>query len=248
MKNGGAALIILVSTLFQASAFSESLPVTGEIIIFHAGSLSVPFRDIAAAFEKEYPDVQVLREAAGSRTCARKIADLERPCDIFASADYAVIDSLLIPEHAAWNIKFASNEMVIAYTKDSKAIQEITRDNWHRILLRSDIRFGRSEPNTDPCGYRTLLTLKLAEGFYDLPGLAQSFSKKDQRYIRPKETDLLALLETQSIDYVFIYRSVAEQHKLKWITLPDKINLKRPDFAKHYAAVSVGLSGTAPNT
>jgi len=221
---------------------------SGDLMIFHAGSLAIPFREIAEAFKTEYPKVTVLCEAAGSRECARKITDLNRVCDVMASADYAVINSLLIPEHANWNIKFATNEMVIAYTQQSAASENISVDNWHQVLLRSDIRYGRSEPNADPCGYRTLLTLKLAEQFYNIPGLAESFTRKDNRYIRPKETDLLALLETHAIDYIFIYCSVAEQHGLQWLALPNEINLKHPELASHYATVSVELNGTTPGT
>ncbi|MCK7522654.1 MAG: hypothetical protein MZV64_35710 [Ignavibacteriales bacterium] len=46
-------------------------------------------------------DVKVLLEAAGSLVCARKVTELKKPCDIVASADYFVIDKLLIPEYAS---------------------------------------------------------------------------------------------------------------------------------------------------
>lgn len=235
----------LLFLLLSLMAYPEP---SGDLMVFHAGSLAIPFKEIATAFKAEYPKVTVLCEAAGSRECARKITDLNRACDVMASADYAVIDSLLIPEHADWNIKFVTNEMVIAYTTASTGRATLSSGNWHEVLLRSDIRYGRSEPNADPCGYRTLLTLKLAEQFYNLPGLAESFAKKDNRYMRPKETDLLALLETHTIDYIFIYRSVALQHGLQWLALPDEINLKRPELAAHYATVSVELSGATPGT
>ncbi|RLB35213.1 MAG: tungstate ABC transporter substrate-binding protein WtpA, partial [Deltaproteobacteria bacterium] len=63
-----------------------------KLIIFHAGSLSIPFKQISEAFVGTHPNVRVVREAAGSRTCARKISDLGRPCDVMASADYTVIE------------------------------------------------------------------------------------------------------------------------------------------------------------
>ncbi|MBU0879785.1 tungstate ABC transporter substrate-binding protein WtpA, partial [Patescibacteria group bacterium] len=44
-----------------------------ELIIFHAGSLSIPFEEMEVNFEKKYPDVDVVREIGGSRACARKI-------------------------------------------------------------------------------------------------------------------------------------------------------------------------------
>ncbi|MHC4482999.1 MAG: substrate-binding domain-containing protein, partial [Planctomycetota bacterium] len=186
--------------------------VSGKLVIFHAGSLAVPFKQMCEQFNKHYPHIRIFREAAGSRVCARKVADLNRSCDVIASADYTVIETLLIPEYADWNIKFASNEMVIAFRSDSRRAKQINKDNWYDILLEKDVTFGRSDPNSDPCGYRTVLVLTLAEKFYNRPGLASRLLAKDRRYIRPKEVDLLALLEADELDYVLIYRSVAQQH------------------------------------
>ena len=39
----------------------------GDLIIFHAGSLAVPFKKISAVFMEEHPNVKVKAEAAGSR-------------------------------------------------------------------------------------------------------------------------------------------------------------------------------------
>jgi molybdate/tungstate transport system substrate-binding protein len=219
-----------------------------QLIIFHAGSLAVPFKQICEEFNIQHSDVTIIREAAGSRVVARKIADLHRQCDVLASADYTVIDTLLIPQHADWNIKFAANEMVIAFRKDSHRADQINTNNWCDILLDKNVAFGRSDPNADPCGYRAVITMKLAEKFYNSVGLADKMLAKDQRYIRPKEIDLLALLEVGELDYMFIYRSVAEQHKLRYILLPDEINLKKTKFRDSYKRASVRLTGTMPGT
>ena len=216
-----------------------------ELVIFHAGSLSVPFREISAEFNKQYPDIEIRAEAAGSRASARKICDLERECDIMASADYRVVTNLLMPTHANFNIQFALNEMVIAYTNVSKFSKNINSDNWQEILLRDEVAVGRSDPDLDPCGYRTLMVFQLAEKHYKISGLANKLEAKD-RYLRPKETDLLALLEVGEIDYLFIYRSVATQHGLNMILLPDEMNLKSMDFAAVYSTATVKISGKQP--
>ncbi len=236
-------MLILASA---ASALYADEEPTGKLVIFHAGSLAAPFKRIAAAFREENPKVEIVLEAAGSRTCARKIADLERPCDVMASADYTVIDRLLIPRHASWNIKFATNEMAIVYDRDSRRADEIDTRNWHRILMDRKVIFGRSDPNADPCGYRTVLTMKLAEKHYRQPGLAKRMLAKNRNYMRPKETDLLALLESDTIDYIFLYRSVAQQHGLRYVVLPDEVNLKQADLTDRYATVSVEISGKKP--
>lgn len=247
-RPGPLLALVCLSVCLPSPAKVDASEIAGDLMVFHAGSLSVPFKEIAGAFTKEYPKVRVLREAAGSRACARKISDLDRVCDVFASADYTVIDTLLVPEHTAWTLRFAANEMVIVYTEDSRRAKEIDGGNWYRILLEDEVAYGRSDPNVDPCGYRTVLVSKLAEVHYGVPGLADRLLNKDKRNIRPKETDLLALLEVGEIDYVFFYRSVARQHGLKWVTLPDEINLKNPEMADIYQRASVEVTGKTPGT
>ncbi len=219
----------------------------GDVIVFHAGSLSIPFRQMSQAFTALYPGVRIYREAAGSRTCARKITDLHKPCDVMASADYTVIDNLLIPDHASWNISFATNEMAIMYRPDSPFSREINGDNWYNILLRKGVAYGHSDPNVDPCGYRSQLVWQLAEKYYKSPGLYRRLRHNcPPKNIRPKETDLIALIESGEIDYLFIYRSVCEQHGMPYVVLPDEINLRSQKFADFYSTASIRITGKRP--
>ncbi|MBE0674304.1 MAG: tungstate ABC transporter substrate-binding protein WtpA [Bacteroidales bacterium] len=219
---------------------------SNEIIIFHAGSLAVPMARLAEEYMSANPDIKIVTEAAGSLVSARKITELGKPCDIMASADYQIIDNMLIPEYASWNLGFATNEIVIAYTDKSRYNQQITSENWFEILQRGDVVYGRSDPDSDPCGYRTLLMLKLAEKVYEMPGLTGVFETKDRSFIRPKETDLTALLEAGAVDYVFQYRSVAVQHGLLYINLPPSINLGSTLFSEKYQEVSQDVVGSKP--
>jgi molybdate/tungstate transport system substrate-binding protein len=219
-----------------------------EIIIFHAGSLSVPFRQLKDEYEKINPDVKILLEPAGSLVCARKITELKKPCDIIASADYFVINELLIPEYTNWSIRFATNEIVIAYNEKSRYSSEINSDNWIDILLKSDVIYSRSDPDSDPCGYRTVFTFMLAEKYYSKEGLTQKMLLKNKDFIRPKEVDLIALIETNAIDYMFQYKSVAIQHGLKYIELPDEINLSDPAKADIYKSVWLDVTGSKPGS
>jgi len=240
-----AAVVVALVGIFLAYRELASAP--AELIIFHAGSLSVPFRQVSEEFEKICPGITVRAEAAGSRSCARKISDLGRLCDVMGSADYRVVANLLMPDYADFNIRFALNEMVIAYTEHSRFAAEITATNWPEILLRDQVAFGRADPDLDPCGYRTLMVFQLAQNHYRIEGLAEKLkARAGDRFIRPKETDLLALLETGEIDYLFIYRSVATQHGLKMVLLPDEINLKSQAHAALYSTAVVEVSGRKP--
>ncbi|TVR74594.1 MAG: tungstate ABC transporter substrate-binding protein WtpA [Marinilabiliales bacterium] len=233
-------LFCLVGGLHSCNGRPETLR------IIHAGSLSVPVREAADSFGARNPGVRVLTEAWGSKAGARRISDLDVPCDIFISADYNVIDLFLIPGHASWNIPFAGNEMAIVYNTGSRYSDEINSENWYRVLLRDDVVYGRSDPDSDPCGVRSVFVTRLAELYYEEPGLSDRLLSRHRNMIRPKETELLALLEKNVLDYIFLYRSVAEQHRLQFVELPGELNLKDAGLNDWYARASVEVRGTRP--
>ena len=115
-RTSSAAFGILASAIIGLTSLSgchrttvdEQVAVSTELTIFHAGSLSVPLREVSTLFEQRHPGVTVKAEAAGSRDCARKISDLGRGCDVFGSADYKIVENLLMPQHADFNIRFAT--------------------------------------------------------------------------------------------------------------------------------------------
>lgn len=236
------ALVVLFGNACQDNSQQKS------ILIFHAGSLSYPFMKIAGQFMTENPGIKVITEAAGSVASARKITELKRQADIFASADYQIIDQLLIPEYTAWNIQFASNSIVIAYNDHSKYADKITADNWLDILKDEQVNIGSSDPDADPCGYRSVLCLLLAEKLYDENDLINKLLAGSRYYQRPKETDLIALLETKTIDYLFIYKSVAIQHGMHYVELNDSINLSNPALNNWYANTYIDIRGSQSGT
>lgn len=248
------SLFLLYSLLFVIflSSCAESVQpgegqLSGDLIIFHAGSLTIPVKDLVSRFQELHPGVKIMTEAAGSRTTARKVSELQRQADLVMSADYKVIDTLLIPDHASWNVLFARNAMVIAYTNEAFLADEINSENWHQILTREGVEVGRSNPQADPNGYRTLMVWQLAEDFYEIPDLYRQFEiNSPQENIRPKETDLIPLLQTGELDYAFNYLSVAYQHNLKFIILPEEINLSDPEYKDYYQTATVELDGTEP--
>ena len=240
-------LMLVVSCSKKETEKKENTVEKVKLTVFHAGSLAKPFKDVKAAFEKIHPNVEVLLEAAGSRACARKITDQKREADVMASADESVIRTLLFPEYADYCLNFVTNEMVIMYSDKSNRADEINPENWYEILLKDNVEYGHSEPDKDPCGYRTLLVWQLAEKFYQNTGLYSALKEGcPDKNIRPKETDLLALLDTGELDYLFIYRSVAEQHHGKFITLPAEINLGTFTLKDYYSTATVELSGKNP--
>ena len=230
---------------FTAQPADAQEPVAGPLVVFNAGSLAKPFSDLLQAFKARHPEVAPAQENSGSLEAARKLTELGKIPDVLGVADYGVIAKLLIPEHASWYATFARNAMVLVYTDQSIGAREINADNWWQVVQRPGVRAGHSDPVLDPNGYRTLMVFQLAEKFYHQPGLAARLNQAfPPKYMRPKEADLTALIQAGELDYSWSYASIARTAGLRYLDLPDEIDLSNPSLASWYGQASIRLPGT----
>ena len=213
------------------------------IVVYNAGSLALPIRAALDSFAAR-ENVTVDQENAGSLETARKLTELGKIPDLVGVADYEVIPLLLIPDHATWYAKFARNRMVLAFTDRSNGAAEINTNNWWQIVTRPNVQVGRADPSLDPNGYRTLLVWQLAERLYKQPGLENRFLvSAPQRNVRPKEADLVGLLQAGEFDYIWSYESIAQGVGLRYVTLPAAVDLSAPAASADYAFASTRIAG-----
>lgn len=239
-KTIGIFLLAALATLTTGGTPGRAAEPT-TLSVFAAGTLAVPFKQVAALFEKKYPDITVQPQFGGSVKMARQITDLHQDADILAVADYNVIPKYLFggdgkTAYADWYVGFVRNAITFVYTDKSKFANTITSKNWYSVLARKGVEIGRSNPDTDPSGYQTVQMLNLAEKFYSSPGLVEKIlANAPLANMRDTETSLISALQLGQIDYLAIYRSDALQHHLKLLNLPAKINLSDPNYASFYA-------------
>jgi molybdate/tungstate transport system substrate-binding protein len=211
--------------------------------------------------------IQVIRHV----TEIHDLVDVAAPADhaLIPMLMYASRDPETGQPYASWYAKFATNRLVLAYRPKSRYASEINADNWYEILQRPDVRFGMSDPRFDAAGYRTLMVMQMAEWLYDEPTLfeeliSSSFRARmrtnlegDMLVIRVPELlevrdeaplvlraysiQIIALLESGDVDYTLAYESVARQHGLETIALPDTLNLGAEERSDDYAKVQVQL-------
>lgn len=211
--------------------------------ILHAGALRKPMKECVHLFWKEYPDVEVTLDYAGSRACAHAVLE-GRDADVIALADPHVFEDLLAPDHVDIFFVFATDQIVLAYDEFSQHGGIVSRDNWMDVLQNEGVIFGRSDHNLDPCGYRTLMVWQLAEKYYGRPGLFNKLNEKcTPEQIYPKSIDLSGSLLEGKVEYAFIYSSVAEQFGFRYIKFPDRINLSNPTYADEYSRAIVSVTG-----
>ena len=243
--------------------FTTPATATRPLKVYHAGSLAASFGKLEKMFEKAHPDVDVQFFSGGSAALVDKVTKSNQKADVLASADYSLIPKYMVPNNATFYIDFAKNAMVLCYTDKSRYANETTADNWYKILGRSDVKYAISDPKTDPAGYRSLMTIGLAEKKYNdatiFSTLVTPYSKMTKTVssgvwtidatntspdgkkltITATGPDIAPLLKDGKVDYAFEYSSVAIQSGLKYVTLPTDIDLSDPAKISIYQTMQV---------
>jgi molybdate/tungstate transport system substrate-binding protein len=169
-------------------------------------------------------------EAHGSVAVRQLIRDGARDPDAVALADPRLFEGI-----AAEVTTFATNALVVAYNAASAQADAI-RDDWVGAVQRSAVAVGRTDPAVDPLGYRTVMGLELAAR----DDLLDADRVLNNARILP-ETDLANVLERGDLDAAFVYRNMAVERDLPYVSLPDRIDFSSPSAVDSYARASYDL-------
>ena len=244
---GWGVLTVILSLL--AGPGCRPVPTEQEVVVFGASSLSGVFREIKPAFEAQYPEFALVFEPSGSQVAVRKITELGRRADLVTVADWRLLDGPFVPKRADWLVQFAADELVLAYAEHSPFAEQIAPANWRKLLLNPKVRLGRASERTAPLGYHTLLSWQLA-GLHFL-GDADRLARQLEARCSPENvtTDaeqLVALLAARVIDYAFVYRSLAEGHRLRAVRLPPELNLGSSALGEWYEKAHIEVAQARP--
>lgn len=266
-----AAIVIIVIAVVAVGVYGYTSYLApssqnGTLTIMAASSLSNSMNATAAEFEKTHPNVKVQIQYGGSGDLISQITQLNKSVDIMASADYGLIDKSLIPDFTTWNLQYAKNEMVIAYTDQSTNASQINADNWYQIMAQDDVNFGIADPNSAPAGYRAVMMIQLANSYYNNTTIFEdliasntaitavangtegfvisspnNLNPSGKVQSRPNVRDTLTLLESNSVDYAFVYKSDAQQAggDIKYLELPDELKLSNTSFEPTYKNIQL---------
>jgi molybdate/tungstate transport system substrate-binding protein len=234
-----AVVLLLASACASAERPGDDAP----IVVYTAASVARPLRAVLDSFQRR-TGVHYAQESAASLELIRRITELHATPDVVALADPDLFSSLLEPRFAGWHALFGRNRIVLAYTARSRGVSDISADNWWRVLARPGVEVGRADPNTDPSGYRTLLVWQLAARHYRVPDMeARMLRAAPARNVRPREADQVALLQAGELDYIWTYENLAALNGLRYVKLPDAVDLGAPADSSAYAIASTHVLG-----
>ena len=248
-----AAILIFsisVDGIWSVFGISQAQFFKGKVFVMYAASLIKTFEEIIGpAFQKETKHMYQ-GEARGSAQVANMIIDGLRKPDFFISAGTIPIKKLMNNTNtpfAEWLVKFASAEMVISYSSNSRFYNNLEQARtgeipWYEVLSEPGFKFGRTDPELDPKGYYMIITAKLANLYYNDSGIKQKILGEDRnaKQIFPEEI-LKTILEQGQLDAVASYKHEAIARGLPYITLPAQINLGDPTFTDFYRKASYTL-------
>lgn len=233
----GAGAVLGGSVLVGSGAgpFGDGGGATVDVL--SAGSLLVALDDqVGPAFAKGGA-FDYRGEFHGSNAVMQLVTSGQKHPDVVVSADAGLLRDSLEPERAAWDVVFAANEVGIAYNPDTRVGRRLDAgDPWYRVLLDSQIAAGRTDPDLDPLGYRTVMLFDLAERYYDRSGLADALKRHST--IAARESHLLASVEAGNRPAAFCYRNMARDHDLPFVELPAALNFADPAHADAYASAT----------
>ncbi|MBV4367224.1 extracellular solute-binding protein [Erwinia phyllosphaerae] len=241
-----------VATLLLLAASTSFAHAAEDFRVTYAGSMGVVMdKALGPAFAKAQ-QVNYQGQGQGAYGMANLLASKKVVADVFVSVTpgpIAVLQKAGLVEKAE---PVASTSMVIAYNPKGKyaqafdAIREgkANAQPWWKVLQTPSLRFGRTDPATDPQGQNIIFTMMLASRYYQQPQLTKNVLGDTQNPQQVfAEGGLLSRLEAGQVDAASGYESATRSAKLPYITLPDEINLSNPELDKTwYSKVSFAIT------
>jgi len=194
--------------------------------------------------------VDLRGRAQGSTALAHLIAAGAIRPDVFISVTPEPMRIVLKAGKTERAIPFARTEVVIAYSPRSRyaslfaAAHTSGGPAWWQLLETPGLRFGRTNPQTDPQGLSILFTMQLAQIFYRRPDLSAKIlgSQLNPRQIF-QEAQVMARLQAGQLDASAAYRTQPAAFGLPFLTLPPQVNLGDASLQQYYRQAAVDLNG-----
>lgn len=240
---GRAGLLVVFALLFLTTAAQADSPTV--IRVAYAGSMgAVMDQTIGPEFGKAHA-VQFQGIGQQAYALAHLLDSKQLSADVFVSVTPGPMRILLKDGLVKEATPIASTQMVVAYGPKSQFATDFAaaasgKGIWYKVLLSPGLRFGRTDPATDPQGRNVLFTFMLAQQYYHQPNLSRLIlgpvRNPTQIFTEPS---LLARLEGGQLDATVGYLSAIKSAHLPFIDLPREINLADSAFVDNwYSKVS----------
>ena len=248
MRNRALALLVAVLLIggLGSRVYAET---PTPIRVAYAGSMgAVMDQKIGPAFAQAH-DAEYQGIGQASYALAHLLESKQMRADVFVPVTPGPMRILLKAGLVKRAVPIAGTQMVLTYSPTSKFAADFEsakqgKKVWYEVLESPGLRFGRTDPATDPQGRNIIFTFLLAQNHYHVGDLAQKvlgpIRNESQIFAEPS---LLTRLESGQIDASVGYLSAIKSQHLPYIELPREINLSDPTyFDTFYSKVNFSTS------
>jgi len=240
---GGAALVRPVA---RAASASDPTPLE----VAYAGSMTSLVEGTLKAAALEELGLDVRGRPQGASGLAALIAGGSISPDVFISVTASPIRTTIAANKVERAVPIARTRMVIAYARSGplgeklSAVGKRGAEPWYAVLAEPGVRFGRTDPATDPQGRNIVFTMQLAERFYRRDGLVAKILGPLQNPAQIfAEPSVEARLQGGALDAASAYAVQPAAFGVPYVNLPPEIDLGDERYAANYATASLALDG-----
>ncbi len=221
----------LLATEPAAEPKSEQGTEPAPLSVAYAGSMASvmegPVKEAAARSLR----LELRGQGQGASALAQLIVGGSLTPDVFVSVTPGPMGLVLKAGKAATAVPVAATRMVIAYSPHGRfrAHFDAAREGkmeWWRVLETPGLRFGRTDPGTDPQGRNIIFTMMLAAKKYGQPDLVERVLGP---MLNPRqislETSVPSRLQSGELDAASAYRIQPGAFHLPFLNLPHDVDL-----------------------
>jgi molybdate/tungstate transport system substrate-binding protein len=250
-----AFLVKATSAALLAAAGSSWLRAqqAATLEVAYAGSMGSMMEGPVKAATASALHLEMHGRAQGSSALAQLIVAGNIRPDVFIPVTPGPALTVLRAGKAISAQPVAHTEMVIAYSPKSRFAARFDaaakgQEEWWKILLEPGLRFGRTDPVTDPQGRNIILTMMLAGEKYSRADLVDKVLGPtiNEKQIFQEQT-LQARLQSGELDAASAYRIQPGPFNLPYIRLPKELNLSGEHVHADHPEISLTVGGKTYN-
>ena len=241
----GLALGVLAAGSPLRSLAADLVPLE----VAYAGSMASLMEGPVKTAVAQRLQAELRGRAQGSSGLAQLIASGTIRPDVFVPVTPSPVQTVLHAGKAGVAYPIARTEMVIAYSPKSRFASKFAQagqggaEAWWQVLEEPGLRFGRTDPVTDPQGRNIIFTMMLAAQLYKQPDLAERVlgptMNEKQIFAEPL---VQARLQSGELDAASAYKIQPGPFNLPFLNLPAAINLGSYNVQAEHPEISLTVA------
>ncbi len=238
---GAGAALGLSGDSFAAELAAVDVSYAGSMVSMMEGPLKAA---VAQSLKLEMHG-----RAQGTSALAQLIVSGSIRTDVFVPVTPGPMLTVLKAGKAEVAYPVANTEMVIAYSPKSRfasKFEAASKENgkWREVLQEPGLRFGRTDPITDPQGRNIIFAMMIAAKVYKQPDLVEKIlgPAVNEKQIFSEPT-VQARLQSGELDAASAYKIQPGPFNLPYITLSKEINLSGQNVRAEHPDVTLTVGG-----